>query len=101
MDRVLVALIAMFTLGATACDAQTATVKPASATTSAHPPVTAAKLPLYTRAQMKLRDLGQYTGAVNGRRDDATVAAIKKFQSNNHLPVSGRLTPETVKALGV
>ena len=57
--------------------------------------------PLYLRAQLKLKELGEYTGPISGKRDRATIAAIKKFQSVQHLPVSGHLTPETVKALGV
>lgn len=99
MRRVVVAMIAVScALGATACEAQTAI--PASQQTR---PITqtAVKLPLYARAQMKLKDMGQYTGAVTGKRDDATVAAIKKFQISKRLPVSGRLTPETMRALGV
>jgi peptidoglycan hydrolase-like protein with peptidoglycan-binding domain len=59
------------------------------------------KPPLYLRAQIKLKELGDYTGPISGKRDHATIVAIKRFQSVQHLPVSGHLTPETVKALGV
>ncbi len=109
MRRIAIAIVALScALSAAACEAQTASSKPpvvpASQRTQANagkPPSPAPKLPLYTRAQMKLKDMGQYNGAVTGKRDDATVAAIKKFQSSKNLPVSGRLTPETIKALGV
>jgi peptidoglycan hydrolase-like protein with peptidoglycan-binding domain len=59
------------------------------------------KPPLYLRAQERLKELGEYKGPVTGRRDAATVDAIKRFQTTQKLPVSGRLTPETLKALGV
>lgn len=59
------------------------------------------KPPLYLRAQGRLKELGEYKGPVNGRRDAATIDAIKRFQTAQKLPVSGRLTPETLKALGV
>jgi peptidoglycan hydrolase-like protein with peptidoglycan-binding domain len=75
------------------------TAKPAQTTTAPAKP--APKPSLYTRAQTKLKDLGDYSGPINGQRTKATVAAIEKFQKDKSIKVSGRLTPETVKALGV
>ena len=72
--------------------------QPASAAPAIVRPV---KPPLYLRAQGRLKELGDYKGPVTGRRDPATIAAIKRFQAAQKLPVSGRLTPETLKALGV
>jgi hypothetical protein len=74
-------------------------------TTRANPsalalPGPAAKAALYTRAQTRLKALGLYAGKINGKRDPATVAAIKRFQARQQLTVSGRLTPETLRALG-
>jgi peptidoglycan hydrolase-like protein with peptidoglycan-binding domain len=98
MKRILMAVAAMsLGLGLAAVDAQAA--QPKAASTMAAKP--AAKPSLYSRAQAKLKDLGDYAGAVNGKRDNATISAIKKFQTAQKLKVSGRLTPETVKALGV
>ena len=53
------------------------------------------------RAQTELKTLGDYSGPLNGERTKATIAAIEKFQKAKSIKVSGRLTPETVKALGV
>lgn len=101
MKRTMMAIAAMsLSLGLAAIDAQAATPKAAS-TMAAKPAAAAAKPSLYSRAQAKLKDLGDYSGAVNGKRDAATISAIKKFQTAQKLKVSGRLTPETVKALGV
>jgi peptidoglycan hydrolase-like protein with peptidoglycan-binding domain len=98
MQRAVMAALTLALMidGAAAASAQPASIAPAGAAA-----VTPIKQSLYLRAQGRLRELGDYKGPVNGRRDAATVAAIKKFQMIKKLPVSGRLTPETVKALGV
>jgi peptidoglycan hydrolase-like protein with peptidoglycan-binding domain len=88
-------------LGLAAAGAEAATPKAASTMAAKPAAAAAAKPSLYSRAQAKLKDLGDYSGAVNGKRDAATISAIKKFQTAQKLKVSGRLTPETVKALGV
>src|SRR5262245_59845949 len=46
---------------------------------------------LYTRAQQKLKDMGLYSGPVDGSRNAAYVDAIRKFQRDHHLQASGRL----------
>ncbi|HWA21870.1 MAG TPA: peptidoglycan-binding domain-containing protein [Caulobacterales bacterium] len=99
MQRAVMAALTLALMidGAAAASAQPASIAPAGALAA----VTSTKPSLYLRAQGRLRELGEYKGPVNGRRDAATVAAIKKFQMIKKLPVSGRLTPETVKALGV
>ena len=38
--------------------------------------------------QSRLKELGYYNGAVNGVYDDATVVAIKEFQSDNGIYVN-------------
>ena len=39
--------------------------------------------------QRRLKELKYYTGAVNGKMDDDTVKALKKFQENNGLKADG------------
>ena len=51
--------------------------------------------------QSRLKELGYYNGAVNGVYDDATVVAIKKFQSDNGIYVSGAVGGVTANALGI
>lgn len=51
--------------------------------------------------QSKLKELGYYNGSVNGVYDDATVVAIKEFQSDNGIYVSGAVGGVTARALGI
>ena len=51
--------------------------------------------------QSRLKDLGYYNGAINGVYDDATVVAIKKFQEDNGIYVSGAVGGVTANALGI
>ncbi|MES1203018.1 MAG: peptidoglycan-binding domain-containing protein [Pseudomonadota bacterium] len=99
MQRAVIAALTLLLIvdGGAAASGQPASIAPARALAA----VTPIKQSLYLRAQARLKELGDYKGPANGRRDGATVAAIKKFQMTKKLPVSGRLTPETVKALGV
>ena len=52
-------------------------------------------------AQARLKELGYYDGAVNGVYDDATVVAIKNFQSDHGIYVSGAVGGVTANALGI
>ena len=56
---------------------------------------------LVSRAQTKLKQDNLYTGAINGRRDAATIASIRSFQTAHHLTVNGRLDAATRRALGI
>jgi len=56
---------------------------------------------LVSRAQTKLKQDNLYTGAINGRRDAATIASIRSFQTAQHLTVNGRLDARTRRALGI
>jgi Putative peptidoglycan binding domain len=56
---------------------------------------------LYRQAQQKLKDLGLYSGAVDGTRNTAYVQSLQRFQTDHHLRVNGRLTTETKHALGI
>lgn len=51
--------------------------------------------------QYRLKELGYYTGAINGVYDDVTVVAIKNFQSDNGIYVSGAVGGVTANALGI
>lgn len=52
-------------------------------------------------AQERLKELGYYDGVVNGVYDDATVVAIKKFQADHGIYVSGAVGGVTANALGI
>jgi N-acetylmuramoyl-L-alanine amidase len=54
-----------------------------------------------TEVQEKLKELGYYNGSVNGNYDDATVVAIKNFQRDNGIYVSGAVGGVTANALGI
>lgn len=51
--------------------------------------------------QTRLKELGYYNGAINGVYDDATVVAIKSFQEDNGIYVSGAVGGVTANALGI
>lgn len=53
------------------------------------------------RAQEALAAAGYILGTPDGKLGRATTAAIKKFQGDRHLPVTGRLDAITLAALGV
>jgi len=50
--------------------------------------------------QAKLKELGFYSGAVDGDFGIRSQAALTSFQRSKGLPESGTITPETVRALG-
>lgn len=52
-------------------------------------------------AQERLKELGYYDGPVNGVYDDATVVAIKNFQRDRGIYVSGAVGGVTANALGI
>lgn len=54
-----------------------------------------------SEVQSRLQDYGYYNGAINGLFDDATVVAIKNFQANNGLTVTGAVNGATAEALGI
>jgi peptidoglycan hydrolase-like protein with peptidoglycan-binding domain len=54
-----------------------------------------------TEIQQALSKDGSYTGAPNGKWDDATVSAMKKFQSAHGLNPSGKLEARSLEKLGL
>jgi N-acetylmuramoyl-L-alanine amidase len=57
--------------------------------------------PDMTEIQVRLQELGYYNGSINGLYDDATVVAIKNFQADNGIYVSGAVGGVTANALGL
>ncbi len=51
-------------------------------------------------AQQILKDQGFYYGEVNGKKDTDTIAAIRRFQIRNGLPITGELDNATQQSLG-
>lgn len=68
---------------------------------AAAPPAAESPLNQVALAQTKLKELGLYSGAINGIRTVATKRAIRRFQAQHNLSASGALTPETISALGI
>jgi photosystem II stability/assembly factor-like uncharacterized protein len=53
------------------------------------------------RVQEALNAAGYHVGEPDGKTGPATTAALKKFQGDRHLPVTGKLDAITLGALGV
>ena len=51
--------------------------------------------------QQALAKDGSYTGAPNGKWDDSTVEAMKKFQESHGLNPTGKLDAKTLQQLGL
>lgn len=53
------------------------------------------------RIQQKLKNLGYYTGGVDGIYGSQTQSAVRKFQRDNGLAVDGIAGPKTLSYLGI
>jgi photosystem II stability/assembly factor-like uncharacterized protein len=53
------------------------------------------------QAQQTLTDAGYHLGDLDGKMGTATTVALKKFQTDRHLPVTGKLDAITLAALGI
>jgi photosystem II stability/assembly factor-like uncharacterized protein len=54
-----------------------------------------------TRVQEALNNAGYHLGTPDGRGGPTTLAALKRFQGDRHLPVTGKFDDITLSALGV
>jgi peptidoglycan hydrolase-like protein with peptidoglycan-binding domain len=54
-----------------------------------------------TEIQQALAKDGSYSGSPNGKWDDSTVSAMKKFQDSHGLNPSGKLDAKTLQQLGL
>ena len=54
-----------------------------------------------SEVQSRLQEYGYYDGDINGLFDDKTVVAIKDFQGDNGLEVTGAVNGATASALGI
>ena len=54
-----------------------------------------------TAAQRALHQKGFYKGAINGDMTSETQAAIREYQKNSNLNVTGQLNQDTLNSLGV
>lgn len=70
-------------------------------TASSHSASTPRAPSILAQAQAKLKADNLYNGPINGRRTDATVIALRAFQTQHHLTQTGRLDAPTRQALGV
>ncbi len=51
--------------------------------------------------QSALKERGFYYGAIDGQWNDGTSAAVSRFQIRDGQEITGRLTPETLRGLGL
>ena len=56
---------------------------------------------LYKTAQEKLKGMNLYSGPVDGQRNATFVKSVESFQKAHKLKVTGLLSNETQKALGI
>lgn len=79
------------------------TKKGGKAAVAATPKRRASSLPqdLVLQAQQALAAAGYHLGEPDGKPGPATTTALKKFQTDRHLPVTGKLDTITLAALGI
>jgi hypothetical protein len=74
---------------------------PNPATTTVEIPAEVVRDPAIVAVQERLKELGHDPGTVDGRMSGETVAALKSFQRDYGLPVTGKADKETRAALGL
>ena len=73
--------------------------QPAPATTPQPAPAVNVEGMTIFEMQERLNELGYKLGTVDGVSGPRTVEALKKFQSDNKLPPTGAIDPETIRKL--
>lgn len=93
------ALMALMLFGATFTNAS------AQSPTPAAPAAKAARKAKpesdYGKVQIKLREMGLYKGEITGYKNPETIEALRQFQQNNGLKVTGTLSAETRAKFGL
>jgi peptidoglycan hydrolase-like protein with peptidoglycan-binding domain len=64
-------------------------------------PAAAKSLDTVRQAQQALNAAGYSVGVPDGRAGAQTISALKRYQANRHLPVSGKVDSATLKSLGI
>ncbi|MDQ6786490.1 MAG: peptidoglycan-binding protein [Acidobacteriota bacterium] len=102
MKKILFVLIASFLLGVS-ISAQTSTPAASQTQTNAKPKkqIFRANKEQVSTAQKMLKEKGLYAGAVTGKLDPDTRAAIKNYQGANGLKNTGTLNRATLEKMGV
>ncbi len=77
---------------------QSAATQPSSAPSQARMTMNADEV---KQAQQKLKDDGDYKGAIDGKAGPQTMAALKEFQQKNGLSQTGKLDEQTADKLGL
>ncbi len=80
---------------------KTAAAPAQTAVAPAKPPVTAKVNETVRRAQQALNAAGYNVGVPDGRAGKLTLSALKKYQADRQLPVSGKFDEVTLKSMGV
>ena len=75
---------------------EAAVIQEVPASASAAPPND-----MLSKAQAKLAGLGYFKGSVDGYYGPQTARAVEQFQTDNNLPVNGRLDLKTLSCLGI
>ena len=73
--------------------------QPAPAATQQPQPAVSVEGMTIFEMQERLNELGYKVGTVDGVSGPRTVEALKKFQSDNKLPPTGTIDPETIRKL--
>ena len=73
--------------------------QPAPASTQQPAPAVSVENMTIFEMQERLNELGYKLGTVDGVSGPRTVEALKKFQSDNKLPPTGTIDPETIRKL--
>jgi photosystem II stability/assembly factor-like uncharacterized protein len=77
------------------------TKKKGSATTDVKPVAVIKPNETVLKAQQALNAAGYSVGVPDGRAGKQTLAAVKKYQADRHLPLTGKLDEITLKSMGI
>jgi len=94
-------LIAVVLFAAAASFAQGTGAAPSPSPEKAKTPTFRPTKTQITEGQTKLKDLKLYSGAADGKYNDDTRAAIRTYQKDNGLEVTGNFNRATVEKMGI